>query len=346
MQQILNNLDKQIVVDKFKELSAKYLENDWVKEARELRAILLNVFSKKNEDIKEFGLYDFYQECLARVNFVVLFDLDQDEIINLITKYYQLVLDSDYYDIIDKFRYKLADILDLEKRDEFKKQINQALLRNNYKISKEKIKVGSLRQDPTIANWLKDYAFKTSIEKGDSLLLSQYFSKDDNLSKLSEEDLKKVKKVISFFESNKKSSLDQGNLEESFVWRDKDNNLKIVDRGVVKDIDPDVSRIMKEIMSRSSNIEQPSPDEKEEKFNDALSEDRLVSRVMQADNKSQKKEIVIRKEEQVTKKVNKDLAANIKTLQKILDEYPLSSLEYKAVKQEINRLQSQKKYDK
>lgn len=315
----ISKLQNSDLLAQLDEASKMMLDNDLPAEARRAVVIIKKIFadnpefSKKNKD-----LYNRYRSYLVIAEFVSLSDLDEDEILDLMENHIQIVLSHEFYDPEEKLREKLLTILDLDKRDEFKSKIRQALLKNKNLITKGKIKVGSVMEPASIANWLKDYYSKLGIDPVDNLKSNQYLVNDVNTKTLKDEDRDKLKKLFSFFEFLKFSSKDKGHLEENFVAILPDGKISIIDGGQPVKIDPEVERMLEDI-----NNNQPQTDSEDDLFLDNERE----NDVQDWDSESaQVKEVP---------------TSPIASLTESLNKYPPSSLEYKAIKQEIEKLRKQ-----
>ncbi len=341
----INNINKSKIKKAIDDFSNSVLENDLVPEARQLVSIINEIFEKKAKEVKEHGLNNFYQKCLAKAKLVCFFDLEKKDILFLIENYIQLVLEIEDLNIINKMRFKLVDIIDFGERDELKEEVNNALFKNKHKITKNKIKTGGTLKEPTIANWLKDYFSKRSDDKDYKLQINEYLTSDENIKKLSRKEIESLKKLIEFFEFNKTSSEEIGNLDENFVFLTDDNKLKIVDKGIMYDIDPNIVRLRKKF----ANIESSASTTERDILDDNADQDFLVKKALQQDeleNKNQEPDTSAREALELENKKDLDSKElknySITKLEKILPEFSSNSLEYKAIKQEINRLRSKK----
>ncbi|MDD2680539.1 MAG: hypothetical protein PHE20_00365 [Patescibacteria group bacterium] len=316
---IIDNLQNPELIQSLDGLSKMIFEQDLIVEAGEL-IDTINDINRRNPELKREApkLYDIYQTYLAKAKFVYLPKLGEIDILELMEKHFQLIFDEPLFDIYEKIKDYLKGVDSLEARDEFKKKVRDALLKNNYKIGENKIKLGSLMQEPRISNWLKDYYAKLGIDRVDTLASNQYLVNDVNSKNLSDEDRSKIKILVSFFEKLKRSSGDRGGLEESFVAILPDNKVGIIDGGVPRKIDQSLEHIIEDIMANESN--------------NNIDDDFFI----ETDDVNLSSETAPIKEPNNTP---------LMVLSSALENYSPSSLEYKAIKQEIARLRKQKNND-
>jgi hypothetical protein len=353
----LDNLENIEVSQAIENLSNSVFEQDLISGARQLISIINEIFEKKSEIVKNQGLVAFYKECLAKAQLTCFFDIDEKEVLNLMENYFQLTLDIETFDAIGKMRARLKDIIQLEDRNIFKASVNSALLKNNHTITKAPIQIAGSKQRPTLSNWLKDYISKSSDNNNDySLKINQYLSNNENVKKLSTKEVKKLHALLIFFENNKISSKEIGGLDESFVFLSDDGKLKIVDKGMMQDVDPRVVRIRKEVVDKYKKSRNKQNAEKEitSDIDDVLSDENdknfLVEKLKQEEfNKTNNANLDLVDNISLPSAINSDSKTkeseqySLVELEKILMNYPLTSLEYKAIKEEIERIKKRQK---
>jgi hypothetical protein len=318
---IIDNLQNPELLQKLDILSRMIFEQDLIVEAKELINTINNINERSPElKTKAPRLYNIYQTYIAKAEFVCLAELDEFDILELMENNFQLVFEEPLFDVYEKVKDYLKVVDSLELRDKFKKKLRDSLLKNDYKIGENKIKIGSIMQEPRISNWLKDYYTKLGIDRVDTLAFNQYLVNDVNTKDLSDKDQVKIKILFSFFEKLKISSSESGGLEESFVAVLPNNKISIIDGGIPRKIDQNLEHIIDEVMA----------DTKNNKIDD--NQDLFIN----TDDSSLLSEPVD------DKIVNTPLAV----LSSALKNYSSASLEYKAIKQEIARLRKQKNNDK
>lgn len=308
---IVNNLQDSKLLDNLDILSKMIFEQDLISESHEMIDTINKIFTR-NPQLKHDApeLYRHYQIYLAKAKFVCLFELEENELLELMEKYFQIILDEPFYNIYEKLREYLKKIDSLAERDNLKNKIRDSLLKNRSIITEQKIKIGTILQEPTIANWLKDYYSKLGIDRADALAFNQYLVNDENTKNLSEIKREELKTLFTFFDKLKISSSEPGGLEESFVAVLPDGSISIINHGLPTKIDPDLERLFNEIKDKS-------------KINPLIKDDLLVNSTASSSESASVSPLA-------------ELTAS-------LNNYSPSSLEYKAIKQEIERLRQAKK---
>lgn len=310
-QQALENLNDQKKIENFEETINNVISFDIVDDAREIFLLLKNIFSS-NPEFKQAKpeLFKVFQNFLTAVKFVIIFDLPEKDIIELVQNNFSFVFDHPGYDIERKLRYKISDLETLEKRDNFKNAIRQALLNNKLLLTKNKITVSGGEEDPSIANWLRDYLVKLGIEPIDSLKFSEYIIRDQNTKNLSETERGKLKILLNLFEKLKVSSVDVPIFEENFVAVLPNQEIAVVSGGRPE-------KISKETINLARNLSKIEGVEINK--NSKASESSITT----SKNLSSSDEI-----------------PEVVELEKTMLNYPESSFEYKAIQQEIKRLKT------
>ncbi len=82
---------------------------------------------------------------------------------------------------------------------EFQKRLEQLLYENNEVVTEQNILIDGIEQKGTIANWIKDFIAHYGSQSYDSVSLSAFLINSDNGKKLSEEDRKKVARVLRLY---------------------------------------------------------------------------------------------------------------------------------------------------
>ncbi|MBI3291143.1 hypothetical protein HYZ76_02560, partial [Candidatus Falkowbacteria bacterium] len=148
------------------------------------------------------------------------------------------------HNIWDLFRGKLLSIFDVEERNEFKKDLNKALLNNKNNITSQKIERNNKNYSPTIANWLIDYTNSVGVGEIDVVKMNEYFAASKNFQSLSGQDKAKVRDLVTLYERLKKSSVDPEGLEEG-VMIAENGKFKVFREGRFEDIDAKIAQLLK-----------------------------------------------------------------------------------------------------
>jgi len=171
---------------------------------RKLEMILFE--AKKDRTFPE-EIYDVLFASYIRLKFVALPLLRDEEVVQLLKNYFVWLFDIEDYDLEKKFRGKLISIEVYEDRDEFKREVVQAMQKSDAVISgKTKMK--------TIAQWVGNYNVNLGLDIVDNLPRRQYLMKLKNEKEMSERYQKRLKILFDFYESLKFSSLTPQGFEE------------------------------------------------------------------------------------------------------------------------------------
>ncbi len=285
---------------------------DDIGEAKRFLTVLAEIFAAL-PDLKKISpsAFSIYHGYLVAAEYVILYELEEKEIVQLLHDEFKFVLEHPNYDLERKVRYKITNILDLEQRDIFKKNLRDALLKCQATFGPSKINISGLNQEATIANWLKDYYMKVGIEKADPLKVNEYLINSSNIKALSEEKKIQLKKIFSFFENLKISSVEFPTYEEDFGAILPDGELQIIREGQPEKIGADIAQAYKQAaLITGGPIAVPAAP--------AVSAAPAAARPASPAPAAP--------------------LSPIAELERALDNYPSSSLEHKAISQEISRL--------
>lgn len=300
----IEKLNNPEMIEKFDQAIESLIASDSISEARAIRDILVKIFSD-NPDFNKVNasLFSVYSRYLVAAKYLTLFDLNENEIIQLFKDNFDFVLNHSDYDLARKLDYKIRDILDLEKRDIFKEKLRQAIANCNLKLGEGKIEINGVVSDSTVSNWMKDYNINVGIDRADPLKLSEYFIKNRNLRTLDDTGKGKLKRLLDIFERLKVSSQELPMFEENLYITLPDQGAAIIESGQPRRIDDSIIRLAKEA---SNIVDKP-----------------LIPETPKSS---------------VAAAVSVPSPSKTAELEESLKSYPPASLEYKAIKQEINRL--------
>lgn len=307
------------------------VEMDSLEDSYRLSDGLSNFLKEYHQDLKANpAALKRYEESLALLKLVHLFDLEDKDLINLISSRISDILSFQFYDLNEKFRQKLLQVDSLDERDKIKTELREALLRDKEKISSVKIKTESELREATVENWLKYYSSQVGIDKVDSLKFNQFLVNDYNVKLLEDSDKEKIKKLFSFFEKLKVSSRSTGGLEERFVAILPDKSIRLINHGFPEDINPQILKIYQEVAVKNY----PSAVSKMAANDDDVLADEKPMLSKEPEASPNLEQSLPESEAPVTKiKIPRTTE-----LEEILDSYSPASLEYKAISQEIMRL--------
>ncbi len=290
-----------------------------IQSARRLLIAIKKILKSNNDPKIKNKLIDYYKANIDKLKFICFFDLDENDISDLMKNSIQMVLGVDGFNLVDKLNDRLKFVEILENRDLLKQQISNCLLLNKNKVTTKKIRIGSILHEPTVSNWLKDYLSNINLSVDPGLRINNYLNNSQNIQLIDSNEKKKIKDLIVFFEHTKKSSLVAGNLEESFIFTDQDGRKIVIDHGLPIKSDVNIEKIIKDIYSKENLLD--------------IGKDSFIN--------SKKRDFY-----RFNKKIE-DLDSfppnPLLILSNSLNNYSPSSLEYKAIKQEIERLRKNQK---
>lgn len=259
-QQAIKNLDNQEKIKEFNETINDIVASDSVGEAKELLVVLMQVFSH-NPEFKNVNpaLFNIYHNYSVAVKYVVLHELEEKEIIELMRENFNFILNHPEYDLDLKIKYKIRDINDLDRRDDFKKEIRQVLLECNTPFGKSKLLINGQLHEATVANWLKNYYVEAGMGKVDSVKLSEHLASNKNIKLLSPAEQTVLKNLLRFFDDMKVSSVKFPIFEESFVAVLPDGEINIISGGKAEKIPPQTLRLYEKVnnLTKSAVVGRP-----------------------------------------------------------------------------------------
>lgn len=208
----INTLNKKLIDKSFVDLVLVDIEdivetND-IKKARDLANWLQEAIDKNKKFLENYPeIIKFYKKTIIKAKFVALPLLDNQVVLDLIRNYFTWQFRIDNYDIIEKLKNKLNNIIVYEDRDKFKNEIKNILLNSNLIITSKATK-------KTIREWLNDYNSQIGLDPADSVKKTKYFIKLKENKDLDEYARKKLNILFEFYEKLKLSSLSPEGFEE------------------------------------------------------------------------------------------------------------------------------------
>lgn len=173
-----------------------------------------------------------YQILISKLRFSALPFYTEKEIESFFEKEIFYALASEEFDIQDKLKAKMLDIVVTE-RDNFKRILSNALIRNKQIIAKAPSMVDNEKTPSTVSEWFKDYIQNVGTGVLDRLKQSQYFTNSPNFRNLSEDNKKKLKQLFNLYEWLKLSSLTPEGYEETITFVGKDGDLYSLESGQI-----------------------------------------------------------------------------------------------------------------
>jgi len=285
------------------------VETNDIKRAMESAKGLEGMLKKYGSRIREYKeMAKFYDEALIKLKFIALPLLDDNDAIDLISKYFNWHFHLEDYDLWSKFRQKLMNVVVYEDRDKLKERLKNMLINSDTIIAHS-------GERKTIKSWLNHYNSSLGSGKADKLKLIQFLTDLDKVKGLSEDNKHRLKVLFDFYERLKYSSLTPEGFEEDIpivingkYYIFKQGKLELISGGQERKISgPPRTAEEKEI--DKMKIE-------EEKYMTGGLEQQAIE------------------EEMEKKKKVEDLKA-------VASKYKPDSLEYKAVMEEIEKIKKQ-----
>lgn len=321
----LNNIDD---LQKYSDIIIKF---DFLKEAFLLLQKLNSIKNNFLADDKK------YQDILIKLKWTALPKMKNKEIIDLFSLKFTGIFEIENYDVWIKLQNKIVNSIFYEERDDFKKEIKNALLKNQEIITSKKIIVSDKLVNPTVANWLKDYNINVGTNLVNKEKDAQYLTYSDNIKKIDNQDEKnKLKILFNLYQKLKFSSLTMDGIEEDIYIDDSDIKGVLSD-GIFTKIDEKIENRIKSIRDIIDN----KPSQKTGKFEitDEEREDYKHEKAGKLENEFSdeiEKKVI---EEEVLGKVDRNhIVARKRELNALVGQYKKGSLERKAVEDELDKL--------
>jgi len=172
----------------------------------------------KNLAKNKADYYQQYEKILVLAQFVALSFYPEKTIIELIENNLADALAKEDLIVADKIKAKLVAIFDPPDRDTFKREIREAILRNNQHLTANDIIFEDKRVEPTISSWVKDYNRVVGAEVANPINRLDYLTNNQNTKNLSPEDRKKVENLLNLYEYLKISSNSVEGVEEAIPY--------------------------------------------------------------------------------------------------------------------------------
>jgi hypothetical protein len=314
----------KINIDKF--LSADYLnmvaesvdyiiDSDDQTNAQELIRIFSEALNQQEIKTKiNSDILTFYTDIIVKLQFIALPLLEDKEVVGLLAKNFTKQFKIADYNLLDKLHYKLLNIILIDDRNNLKQNLLKAILDNQEII----VPSGQIKK---ISEWLKNYVSSVSLDNSDKLVRAQYLVSLKSNKDISLKDYNNLAVLFKFYdELNLPADSPQGLNEAPPV--NVDGKLYIFRKGVMEPVLE--NREIDKVSVSLSNDEEDGELANQKLVNQSLS-DTLTSGTAQSS---------------IDQPVPQAAPAPdpLTDLEQAIKNYSPDSLEYKAIKQEINRL--------
>jgi hypothetical protein len=309
-----------------KEVSYALSHND-IKGAFEVYNLVTEWLSRQDLKNKNRNLYNKYERYLIQFKFIALNYFNNDEdYLDLLKNHLPLALDLPGFDLWGKLRTHLISISDINERAMLKYKMKESLeksssslfSKSNYKDDKIIFKVN---------DWIRDFIANINYNLSDAVKKAEYISNGPSLKFLNKEDRGKVLALMGIYENLVIPSNTKEGYENS-VAVEIDGRKYIFNQG---DIEP-ISKF--KIIGREKENNQEKNVSKSKDIEDILVDEDLT---LLEEDKTQLSDDAEINEEQIENNLSLDV------LNKALANYSPSSLEYKAIKEEIARIKKRQK---
>lgn len=227
-----NELTNQEFLNELKIEIEDIINEDKFREAYDLSKYLSSSLDGvKNFKDKNFDLYSEYKDLINKLRWVGLPIMIPDNVVKMFQYHFTVIFKIPEYDIWSKLRTVLLGILVLNERDKFKKQLRDALIKNEEKITGQRLIMNNLKKDATVANWLADYNQTLGTGKINGLARTEYLVNGQNVKNLTDEEKKKIKSLFDLYEKLKLSSQTFEGLENE-IPLDEDDATGVIKEGV------------------------------------------------------------------------------------------------------------------
>lgn len=266
-------------------------------------------------------LFNKYKNILIQLQFTSLNFFEEKDWIDLLKNYLNIALDIEELDLREKLKTVLVFYRDFNIRDNLKKKFlasisscKQPIIRG-YKIDGMPVK---------ISEWINNLIINLGMPPFDLLKKQEYLTNNDFVKNLSQEDKQKIRKLLDLYEYlSLSSNTKEGN--ENVVPMKLNNKFIILDQGNVKELDKELKDEL--LIGNEAGFSKNKEN--------ALSKNNIKKTIV---NNSKVNDIL------TDSTNNKNIDNNtglleISSLEASLKNYSPASLEYKAIKQELGRLE-------
>lgn len=270
---------------------------------------------------KNSAEYAKYLECLTKLKLICLNYFDNpDDYVDILKNHFSLSFQIPNFNLWGKLETELVYISDLDERDKIKKQFKEALEKCENTLTSGYSEPNMPRK---VNEWIKNFIANLGLDKFDTVKKVEYISNGQFIKNLKEEDKKKVLVLMDIYEKLSLSSRTKEGYENS-VLMDIDGKKVIYNRGTIEEVNKFDNLVDFEAAPQPKNTPIATP-----------SANQPAKSAVEPNNQT------LPTNQIVSPKV--EMPSGSSELEQALKNYSPSSLEYKAIKQEIER---QNKADK
>lgn len=262
-------------LEEIKGKAGYYMFYDEATEAYHLAKELEESLDKiKDFKDKYFDFFVRYKKIIHRLKWIGLPIMAESMVLDMFKYHFTEIFripDFSFEELRRKLKVVLLAIIVYQDRDKFKKNLREALLNNNEKLTSKKLIINNQEKIPTVGNWILDYNSILGTGKVDDLKRIQYFINNNNIKILDEQEKFRVKMLLDLYERLKLSSLTLEGLEED-IPVDDGNMEGIIKGGVFEPVKEAEEQKIMEVMLRGNREEKGIQDSKAEREKSGLGE--------------------------------------------------------------------------
>ncbi|KKQ60081.1 MAG: hypothetical protein US81_C0030G0004 [Parcubacteria group bacterium GW2011_GWE2_38_18] len=236
----------------------RIIVNDSFNEAYELSKELTDSINNlKSFREKNYDLYLEYKKIIIKLRWIGLNVMKDEDVVGLFKNSFVNIFEISEFNVWEKLKIVLLAIINLDERDKYKKDLREALLGNQQKITSNDIIVDNQLKLPTISNWLRGYIQSLGQGSISKLQKEQYLTNSNNVRGLNEYDKNRLRLLFNIFEKLKLSSQTFEGFEED-VPVDEDDVKGTIRQGSFEPLpkNDDKQRIVDKILSKINKIDQ------------------------------------------------------------------------------------------
>ncbi len=230
------DLSDKSVLEKVEKQAADILEYTKTKESfvlmRKIESSLRDYFDLEKKDSL---LWQRWQNLLVKVRWISFPFLNFNEVIRMFEKNLVDAFNLEGCLLESELKVKFLVVPLLEERDNYKKELREAMLKNSQKITSADILVNGKMVQPTVSNWLGEYNRLFGTGEVGQLEQMKFLTANPNILKLSSEEKAKIKRLVALYEKLKLSSLTPEGIEEGGAIK-RGDRLEIMEGDKVVDV--------------------------------------------------------------------------------------------------------------
>jgi hypothetical protein len=265
-----------------------------------------------------------YENYLMKLKFLSFNYLsDNNERVDLIRDNFNLAFEIENFNIWDKINTELISIGDIKERDAFKVEMKEAMEKcENIFISRQKYENQEIPRK--VSEWIKSFIANLGLDKFDKVKKIEYLSNNRAIKILDSSDKEKVKALLDIYEKLRISSKTPEGYENS-VLMNIDGKSVIFNQGSIEDVS-NIDKI-KNVQKLDDIV---NNGEKSTVSNNVFEKGGVKSGLGNI-----KDDLALENKNKASTENSTEFTSE---LEQSLKNYSPSSLEYKALSQEILRL--------